>query len=132
LNSGFVVRLGVGDVITHYEASQRDRRRMHFHGRKNDILFAWQNVPMPYLPAHLIATTFNGFMCALRAKRPFAMFAGVLSGYSDMLFNWRSRQPVSRSSYRLHRLLKKRGPRKLEDVEPLLPPLAWLGAGSGL
>jgi glycosyltransferase involved in cell wall biosynthesis len=122
LNNGFVVRLGVGDIIAHNETPQRDWRRMDFYGRKNDILFAWRNVPMPYLPAHLLATTFNGLICALRAKRRLAMLAGILSGYSDMLINWRWRQPVSKSCYRLHRLLKKRGPRKLEDIEFLLSP----------
>jgi glycosyltransferase involved in cell wall biosynthesis len=130
LNSGYVVRLGVGDMVLHHEAQRRDWRRMDFYGRRNDILFAWRNVPMPYLPAHLLATTFNGLAYALRTKRPSAMLAGILSGYSDMLSNWRWHQPVSQSSYRVHRLLKIRGPSKLDDIEPLLPYLAQLGARS--
>jgi glycosyltransferase involved in cell wall biosynthesis len=127
LNLGFIVRLGTGDSILHYEVPQRDLRRMDFYGRRNDVLFAWQNVPMPYFPVHLLGATFNGFKCALRAKRPYSMIAGTLSGYFDMCLNRPGRQPVSRSSYRLQRALKKRGPKTLDDIEPLLPPLSLSG-----
>jgi glycosyltransferase involved in cell wall biosynthesis len=121
LDKGFVVRLGFSDVIIHYEMPKRDWRRMDFYGRKNDILFAWRNVPMPYLPLHLIATTCNGVTCAVRAKHPSEMLRGILSGYSEILSNWRCHEPVSRGTYHLHRLLKKRGAKKLSDIEPLLP-----------
>jgi hypothetical protein len=66
---GFVVRLGFGDVIIHHKYLKRDWRRMDFYVRRNDIPFAWRNIPMPYLPAHLLATTFNRLSCALRTKR---------------------------------------------------------------
>jgi glycosyltransferase involved in cell wall biosynthesis len=123
LNRGFVVRLGFGDVIIHHEFPNRDWRRMDFYGRRNDILFAWRNVPMPYLPAHLLMTTLNGLMCAVSTKRPSAMIRGMLSGYWDISSNWGWHQPVSQSVYRLHRLLKRRGPKALTEVEPLLPTL---------
>jgi glycosyltransferase involved in cell wall biosynthesis len=121
LNEGFVVRLGFGDTIVHHEVPQRDWSRIDFYGRKNDVLFAWRNVPMPHLPAHLVATTVNGLMCAFRTGRSAAMIAGILSGYSDMFSNWHWHRPVSQRAYRLHRLLKKRGPRKLSEIEFLLP-----------
>jgi len=126
LNLGFIVRLGIGDAILHHEVPQRDRRRMDFYGHRNNIVFAWQNVPMPYFPAHLLATTFNGLIYAVRSRRPSSMLAGIWSGYFDMCLNRHWRQPVSRSSYRLHRALKKRGPKMMDDVEPFLPPLTLL------
>jgi glycosyltransferase involved in cell wall biosynthesis len=124
LNNGFVVCLGFGDAILHHEAAKRDWGRIDFYGRWNDILFAWRNVPMPYLPAHLVGTTLNGLTCALRVGRRSRMIYGMLCGYWDCVSNWSWRQPVPRNVYRLHRLLKKRGPKKLSDIEPLLPPLA--------
>jgi glycosyltransferase involved in cell wall biosynthesis len=124
LSNGFVVRLGFGDVVIHHELLKRDWRRIDFYGRRNDILFAWRNIPMPYLPAHLLATTFNGFTCALRTKRCSHMIRGMLSGYRDCASNWNWHKPVSQATYRLHRLLKKRGPKTLSDVEPFLPPVA--------
>src|SRR5262249_17822022 len=89
LNNGFVVRLGFGDAIIHNEFPTRDRHRMDYYGRRNDILFAWQNVPTPYLPVHLLATTFNGLMLALRQKIPYSMIRGTVSGYSDILHKQR-------------------------------------------
>ena len=47
LNEGFVVGLGFGDAIVHHEFPQRDWRQMDFYRRRNDVLFAWRNVPMP-------------------------------------------------------------------------------------
>ena len=121
LNDGFVVRLGFGDTIVHHESQKRDWRRIDFYGRRNDILFAWRNVPMPYLPVHLVATTLKGLTWAIRTRRPAAMIAGVASGYSHMFSNWHWRRPVSKDAYRLHRLLKKRGPKNLSEIEFLLP-----------
>ena len=88
---------------------------MDFYGRRNDVLFAWRNVPMPYLLAHLLGTTFNGLRCAVSAKNPSDMIRGMLVGYSDIVFNRRFHQPVSKNTYRLHRLLKKRGPKTMAD-----------------
>jgi hypothetical protein len=48
------------------------------------------------------------------------MIRGILAGYWDCVLNWKWHEPVSRSTYRLHRLLKKRGPKKLIDIEPLI------------
>ena len=125
LNNGYVVRLGFGDVIIHHELPRRDWRRMDFYGRRNDIMFAWRNVPMPYLPVHLLATTFNGFRSAFFARNPTAMMQGMLEGYSDIVSDWHSHQPVSKSTYRLHRRLKKHGPKVIADIEPYLAPLVF-------
>ena len=128
LNNGFVVRLGYGDFVIHHETPKRDWRRMDFYGRRNDILFAWRNIPMPYLAAHLLATTVNGFTCAVRTKRPLDMIRGTLSGYWGCVSNWNWHKPVSRATYLQHRLLKKCGPKRLTEVEPLLPPMNLVGA----
>jgi glycosyltransferase involved in cell wall biosynthesis len=122
LNSGYIVRLGSSDIIIHDESPKRDWRRQDFYGRWNDILFAWRNVPMPYMPVHLIATTLNGVKHAA-AARSASDIRGILFGYSGILLNWGARKPVSRDAYRLHRLLKKRGPRNLIEIENLLPPV---------
>ena len=122
LNHGFVVRLGVGDNIVHHDSSKRDLNRIDFYGHRNNILFAWKNVPMPYLPVHLLGTTINGLMWAVRTGRPSAMLRGIFSGYFGILFESRP-EPVCKNVYRVYRMLKKRGPKMLADVEQLLPPL---------
>jgi glycosyltransferase involved in cell wall biosynthesis len=122
LDSGLIVALGLGDTILHHESLKRDWRRQDFYGRQNDILFAWRNVPMPCLPIHLVATTLNGLAHAI-ATKSLSDVRGIVSGYSQMLFRRHCRQPVTRATYRLHRLLKKKGPKPLAEVEPLLPPM---------
>jgi glycosyltransferase involved in cell wall biosynthesis len=119
LDAGFVVRLGFGDAILHYEHPKRDLSRMDYYGRRNDILFAVENVPMPYLPVHLLATTVNGMMYSVRCGRISWMFKGTLAGYAAV-FSARRSTPVSRSTYHLHRLLKKQGPKSLSDIESVL------------
>lgn len=122
LDSGFVIALGSEDNITHHESPKRDWRRQDFYGRKNDILFAWRNVPLPYLPAHLLGTTLNGLTHAIGAKSA-SDLKGIISAYSEIVLNRHCRRPVSRSTYRLHRLLKKRGPKRLTEIKPFLSPL---------
>lgn len=123
LQAGRVVRLGRADVIHHYESPKRDRGRMDYYGRRNDVFFAWHNVSMPFLPLHLAGTTLNGICAAWHSRRPVRMVQGILSGYAGCLRQWYTRSPVSPFVYRLHRRLRKSGPCALEEIQGQLPPL---------
>lgn len=123
LSTGYLVRLGRADVIYHYESPSRDFQRMDFFGRRNDLLFAWHNVPSPYFPLHLCGTTINGIISAARAGRFARMFRGIITGYGECVRHWHERRPVPRDIYRLSRKLKKAGPLPLREIEPLLPPI---------
>ena len=96
---------------------------MDYYGRRNDFLFAWHNVPMPYFPIHLMGTTVNGFASAFHARRFQKMLQGMAHGYIDCFRWWNKRCPVAWEIYRLHRSLKKNGPQLLSDIEPSLPRL---------
>ena len=125
LETGYVTRLGCADPIYHHESPRRSSERMDFYGRRNDILFAWQNVPMPYLPLHLGATVLHGCAYAVRsAHHPRRMFAGMLSGFAACIHGDAKRRPVNSRIYRLSRELKKRGPLPLRSVIDRLPPLS--------
>jgi glycosyltransferase involved in cell wall biosynthesis len=123
LAAGFVVRLGSADPIHHLESPRRDFRQMDFYGRRNDVLFAWHNVPWPHFPIHLAGTTLNGFASAIQAGRFLRMLRGMVRGYGDCFRHWTGRRPVSSRVYRLHRRLKKRGPARLDPIQRILPPL---------
>jgi GT2 family glycosyltransferase len=125
MNHGYVVRLGCADPVYHYESPKRNSERMDFYGRRNDILFVWQNVPMPYLSFHLAATVLRGSIYAVRsARHPVKMFAGMLSGFAECFRGDFERRPVNSRIYRLSRDLKKRGPLPLRSVIDRLPPLS--------
>jgi glycosyltransferase involved in cell wall biosynthesis len=124
LNAGYVVRLGSADVIHHMESPKRDFRRMDYYGRRNDILFGWHNVPGPYLLPHLAATSLNGLAFGVRQGRSGQMLSGLLGGFVASARYWSNRSPASPTIYRLHRRLRKSGPRALDEIEPLLPILS--------
>lgn len=122
LDAGYVVRLGRADTIHHYESPRRDLRRMDLFGRRNDVLAAWYTVPWPFLPLHLLGTSWNGVRFGVRQKRTARMLHGLLRGYGACLVEWHARQPIRVSTYRLARTLRKRGPLSLDTVRHELAP----------
>jgi hypothetical protein len=126
LEGGYLVRLGIADPIHHMESPKRDLSRMDYFGRRNDILFTSHNVPMPYLPVHLIGTTLNGVATAVQKRRLKHMLRGLVRGWTD---SWRfseKRSAVSKDTYLLYRRLKKAGPWRLSEIESMLPELQIL------
>ena len=107
LEAGYFTRLGNSDPIYHYESPRRDVRRMDLYGRRNDILFAWHNVPMPKLISHLAATTLRGISFGVRVGRPIRMLRGLTWGYAACLHQWSQRKPVQEDTYRRFRTLSK-------------------------
>jgi glycosyltransferase involved in cell wall biosynthesis len=123
LDAGHVVRSGAADPIHHFESPRRDLRRMDFYGRRNDILFAWQNVPTTALLPHLAGTTLNGLRYAIGRRQPSHMLRGAMAGYGTLVTGRAARRPVSRAAYRLFRELKTRGPFPLSQIEARLPTI---------
>ena len=124
LASGYVTRLGRSDPVYHMESPRRNLALADRCGRRNDIYFAWQNVPAPYMPLHLLATTLNGVKAGVKTRHFWRMTMGSLEGYRECLAGRVVRQPVRPEIYRLHRLLKKGGRISLLEVEKHLPPLS--------
>jgi len=92
LACGYVVRSGCADPIEHHESPNRSFARANFYGRRNDVLFACHNVPMPYLPLHLSGTIFNGVRTAMtHAEHPGQMLLGTLQGCVDCFRSFRDR-----------------------------------------
>ncbi|MEE4538580.1 MAG: glycosyltransferase [Erythrobacter sp.] len=106
LEAGFVVRLGRGSAIYHYESPKRDLRRMNFFGRRNDVLFVWQNVPSIYLLPHAAGTIIKGLIFGLRSGHLASHFQGLRQGLTDIVNGRVMRSPVSRASYSRFRALQ--------------------------
>jgi GT2 family glycosyltransferase len=112
LEAGAFVRLGTAPPILHYESPRRDRRRMDFYGPRNLILYCWQNVPLPYMPAHLAVSTVKVLLHGLKWWR----LRGIASGYRLLASAGVERVPVRRATYRLSRRLKSGAPLDLERL----------------
>jgi hypothetical protein len=72
---------------------------MDYYGRRNDVLFAWQNVPFPYIIPQLAGTIVRGLWGGVRIGRVRAMLRGALDGVSECLGRSYERRPVSRRTY---------------------------------
>lgn len=121
LAAGFVVRLARTAPIFHYESPRRNVERMDFYGRRNDVLFAWQNVPMPFFPIHLAATIVKGTRYAItQGSHPFHMAAGLVSGCLNVAGCRATRNPVPVAIYRLHRFLKRAPATELHAIRDKL------------
>jgi GT2 family glycosyltransferase len=124
LNAGWITRCGNSDPIHHFESPRRSWTRMDFYGARNKVLYAWHNVPFPYLPGHLGITTAKALLYSLRPDRFWNRFRAILTGFFLCCTNRAKRRPVHSSAYRLSLLLKKTGAMPLERIERLLPDLA--------
>jgi glycosyltransferase involved in cell wall biosynthesis len=122
LDAGYVTRLGRADKLHHLESPKRNTPRIVALGRRNDLLHAFWNVPMPYFPVRLAKVTLHSLWFAAAWRQPRAVLRGLGSGYREGVRRWHGRRPVSRATYRLDHDIRKRGPVLLEEIEPRLPP----------
>lgn len=102
---GFFVRLGNSDPIIHNESPKRDYSRMDFYGRRNDVLFHWQNTPMPDLLWQLPKTIAGGLVCAAKVGRWRKMLEGIVAGFVAIAGGVK-REPVSKVIIVVHKSLK--------------------------
>ena len=121
LNAGYVVRCGRSDPIHHFESPRRSWARMDFHGARNKVMYAWNNVPFPYFPIHLAVTTFMTSIQARQPGRALTRWRGVADAYARCLTGRADRRPVAPAVYRLSRELKRRGAVPLREIETRLP-----------
>jgi len=116
LAAGFVTRLGHGDPVHHYQSPRRDLKRVHVYARRNDILYAWLDVPMPYLPFHVVGTVMKGIWFGLRMGRVRWMVEGVLAGLAACAAHRGERRAIGTAAYRMSRYLRKHRPVLMERV----------------
>jgi glycosyltransferase involved in cell wall biosynthesis len=114
LDAGYVVRLCDADIINHYESPRRSFERMDYYGRRNSVLFVWQNVPDSDLALRMAATAANTLRTIAQRKRLVQFVKGTLAGYKACLSGRVERRPVEKKTYELFRALQQSGPFPLE------------------
>jgi glycosyltransferase involved in cell wall biosynthesis len=107
LAQGNFVRWGNADPIHHFVSPRRDSWRIVFYNARNHLLFGWHNVPMPFYPIYLLATTVNLLLYGLRERRIGWTIQGLWHGCIETIRSWRERRPVPCRIYRLSRKLKR-------------------------
>jgi GT2 family glycosyltransferase len=122
LAAGYVVRMGHADPIHHFESPRRDWKRLDLYGRRNNVLFAWCNVPLIHLPGRLVAATINGLRHGIRLRRPLRMVHGLMMGYAAIFRYWGQRHPVPMPAYRAFQRLRGQNTVELSTMENWLGP----------
>jgi glycosyltransferase involved in cell wall biosynthesis len=120
LDAGYIVRLGRGDPIRHFGSPKRDVERMWFYECRNEVLFAWHNVPMPDLALRLAKVVVHMLRLGVGVRRPGLFAGGLRAGLSAALRGRVGREPVSRRTWRLYQRLA-RSPARIEEIASELP-----------
>jgi GT2 family glycosyltransferase len=120
LNAGFIVRLSSAEPIIHRESKARDLGRMDYYGARNALLFAFHNVPSSFLLVHWLTSSWKVATWTLEPQRFANRVKALGHAHTWCLLNRAARRPVTPTSYCLFRWLRKQGPVRLADVEPLL------------
>jgi GT2 family glycosyltransferase len=123
LAAGLVTRLGRAPSIQHHESPRRSFTRMDFHGRRNDLFFAWRHAPATRLVPHLLGTTLLGLRDAAKTGRWKSQCDGIMEGWRRIIKRGTLREPVKPGVYRLFRELRRHGPKTLDEILPAVPPV---------
>jgi GT2 family glycosyltransferase len=124
LDVGYVVRVGSAAAVHHYPSPSRDSSMAIIYGARNSVIYAVDNVPMPYLIIYLTGTLLNYLKIGLRRRCVNWVLQGIGNGFAAIPSRFWKRQPVSRTTYRLSRQLRKRQLMPLDEIESLLPRIA--------
>jgi GT2 family glycosyltransferase len=116
LAAGGLVAMAPTRPIVHYASPNRDPLRAWVYGPRNDILFAWHNVPMPDLVSRALRVSALQLSLGLRVRKPLVFARSLAAGYGHALRGRGCRHPVSRCTYRLYRRLELNGVERLSDV----------------
>jgi GT2 family glycosyltransferase len=106
IDAGYEIRLGRASPIMHFESPRRDKSLIYFYLARNNLLFAWHNVPSRMLIIHAIATSFNSLKAGTRLGYVGPVIRGLLAALRDIVTYWKHRRPVSIAAYRTHRKLR--------------------------
>jgi GT2 family glycosyltransferase len=118
LDAGGLVRLGRGGPVHHFEAADRDVRRMTFYGRRNEILLCTTRLPMPWNLLASAGFAAKGIRWGVRIGDLRTTLAGIAAGTRLSWRLRRERAPVSRTTYRLDRRLRREGALELTGLDP--------------
>ena len=115
LDAGYFVRLGRADPVRHFASPKRDLERIWFYECRNDVLFAWHNVPMPDLLVQLAKTALHMLWLGRGVRRTGLFARGLLAGARAVVAERSARRPVRRETWRLYSRLGRR-PVRIDEL----------------
>jgi GT2 family glycosyltransferase len=120
--AGYVTRLGSAAPLLHLRLPPDDLDSKAFNGTRNELLYAWRNVPLPYLGVRMIKLLARAVVVGVGSRNLGAAARGLLEGVRRIIEGAAQRRPVDRDVYRLAHRLKGARPLRLAEIEHDLPP----------
>jgi GT2 family glycosyltransferase len=120
LQAGSLIRNGETETVHHYESAVRDAKKLWRLGGRNSVLFVIYNVPLAFVPLHLVATIAKTYFYAAKRGAGRDALIGIKNGLLDSFSGWRQRKPLAQKVYNLARQMKREGPQSLPRITRLL------------
>lgn len=110
LGRGYYVKVVDSAVIRHMESPRRVKSLNMFYEMRNNILYAWYNVPLVFLLLHVFGTIYVTLKKHVRLGCALSSIKGIWAGFAcAMTSQYKERSPVASNVYLAYRFLRKRG-----------------------
>jgi len=99
-------------AVSSSEAGEVDSIRVDAEGRfrfslpeplddiqRNQIYFAWQNIPFPFYPVQMVASSIGGLLHGVKGGHMFTSLRGLAEGWGHCLSGRIPRRPVRHPGY---------------------------------
>lgn len=117
LGRGYYVKIVDSPVIKHMESPRRVRSLNMYYEMRNNILYAWFNVPFVFLILHLLGTICVTLKKHIGLDCGFSSTKGIRDGLAcAMTSQFKERSPVALNDYLAFRFLRKRGVVPLDQL----------------
>ena len=124
LNAGYYIKAGTAPPIDHHESPIRPSKRRNELGTRNQMLFAWYNIPMPMMAPQMVGSGIKAALHLNSLGHPDQAVRGFVKGWLAVLHELKLRDPVSKNCYLLSREIRKRETVPFAEIEQRLTVIA--------
>ena len=124
LNAGYYLKAGTAPPIDHHESPIRPSVRRNELGTRNQMLFAWYNIPLPHMVPQMVGSGLKAALHLYRLGHPDQAVRGFVKGGMAVARQLNRRAPVSARCYQLSREIRRRENVPLAEIEERLAAIA--------
>ena len=117
LNAGYFVKAGTAPPIFHHESPIRPSKRRNELGTRNQMLFAWYNIPGPKMVPQMLGSGIKASLHLYKLGHPDQAVRGWVKGWLAVAHEMNRRDPVSPNCYKLSREIRRRETVPFSEIE---------------
>ena len=120
LNAGYYIKAGTAPPIDHHESPIRASKRRNQLGTRNQMLFAWYNIPFPQMLPQMVGSGLKASAHLCNLGHPDQAVRGFVKGWLAVGHELNQREPVSPQCYKLSREIRRREYVPFSEIEARL------------